>query len=220
MHSNFNNLVKIFLVVIFSSVLSNDLVAEEKNPEEKKSVATKKTTTEKKKDTTMFAKIETSKGDIRVELHSRYAPNTVANFVSLAEGTKEYYDMKTKKVSKKPFYNGLTFHRVIPGFMVQTGCPLGNGTGGSGSKIADEFNSSLKHNKPGVVSMANAGPNTGESQFFITVGPTPHLDGRHSIFGQVVSGMDVVRQISTVERDMRTDKPVEPVTIQKITIER
>ncbi len=168
----------------------------------------------------MFGNIKTSKGDIKIELFSRYAPITVANFVGLAEGTKDHLDMKEKKTVKKPFYNGLTFHRVIPSFMIQTGCPLGNGTGGTGSKIQDEFNPSLKHNKAGVVSMANAGPNTGESQFFITLNATPHLDGKHSIFGQVVSGMDVVREISTVERNMHNDKPITPVTIESITIEK
>lgn len=199
------------MIAVFGFFGSTDSFANTKN-----SVAVKKPAKEKK----MFANIKTSKGDIKIELYPRYAPNTVNNFAGLVEGTKDYFDVKEKKVVKKPFYNGLTFHRVIPSFMIQTGCPLGNGTGGSGAKIKDEFNPSLKHNKPGVVSMANAGPNTGESQFFITLNATPHLDGKHSIFGQVISGMDVVEKISTVERNMHNDKPIKLITIESITIER
>ena len=166
------------------------------------------------------ALIKTTKGDIKIKLFPDYAPKTVENFINLAEGKKEVLDHKTKALIKKPFYNGLIFHRVIPGFMIQTGCPKGNGTGGSGSTIPDEFNSILKHNKPGVVSMANAGPNTTQSQFFITIDATPHLDGKHSIFGQVVSGIDVVKKISKVERNMANDKPVQPISIKSVTIQR
>ncbi len=124
----------------------------------------------------LFAIIETSMGNIVIELYEKYAPKTVANFVGLATGTKKWKDPKTGKWVKRPFYNGLIFHRVIPNFMIQTGCPLGNGTGGPGYKFADEFPPQLKHDKPGVVSMANAGPNTNGSQFFITHKATPWLD--------------------------------------------
>ena len=214
-HYNKLNFITKFLILSMVTVVgfcgSQDLFANTK-----KSGTSKRSTKEKK----MFAIMKTSEGEIKFELYEKYAPKTVANFVGLAEGTKEYFDIKEKNVVKKPFYDGLTFHRVIPSFMIQAGCPLGNGTGGSGTKIQDEFNPSLKHNKPGVVSMANAGPNTGESQFFITLNATPHLDGKHSVFGQVVSGMEVVRKISAVERDMRNDKPVKSVTIKSVTIER
>ena len=171
-----------------------------------------------KKDKKMYAIFDTNKGKFKVLLFNEEAPNTVANFVGLAQGTKEFDDPKTGKKTKKPFYDGLIFHRVIDGFMIQGGDPRGNGTGGPGYQFKDEFSPKLRHTKAGMLSMANAGPNTNGSQFFITVGPTPHLDNRHSIFGEVVEGLDVVMSISKVKTDSN-DRPLEPVTITHLTIE-
>ena len=167
----------------------------------------------------VFANIQTSLGDIRVRLYNDKAPKTVENFVGLAEGTKEYVDPRTGDKGKGPYYDGTIFHRVIPRFMVQAGDPTGSGRGGPGYRFEDEFHPELKHDRPGLLSMANAGPNTNGSQFFITTVPTPHLDGRHAIFGEVISGQDVVESISKVRRDGR-DRPVEDVTLIKVTIER
>ena len=155
------------------------------------------------KDKDLIADINTTMGTIKVKLFYKKAPQTVSNFVTLAQ---------------KGFYNGIIFHRVIPGFMIQTGDPDGNGTGGPGYSFADEFDASLKHSKKGMLSMANSGPNTNGSQFFITVAPTPHLDNKHSIFGEVISGYDVAEKISKVDRDPR-DKPKKEVKITSIKIE-
>ena len=149
-----------------------------------------------------IAEFNTSKGTIKIELFGDKAPLTVGNFVKLVD---------------QGFYNGLIFHRVIPDFMVQTGCPHGTGRGGPGYTIKDEFHPDLKHNSKGILSMANAGPNTGGSQFFITVAPTPWLDKHHAIFGKVVEGMNVVETISKVEKD-RTDKPLQEIKINSVTI--
>ena len=151
-----------------------------------------------------IAVFETNQGTFEVELFEDKAPITVKNFTDLAE---------------KGFYDGLIFHRVIDGFMIQGGDPNGMGTGGPGYTIPDEFHKDLKHDSEGVLSMANAGPNTGGSQFFITLAPTPWLDGHHAIFGKVVKGMDVVRAIGKVDTDFQ-DKPLSKVVMEKVTIRR
>jgi peptidyl-prolyl cis-trans isomerase A (cyclophilin A) len=165
-----------------------------------------------------YATFETSQGNIVVRLFDKEAPKTVENFIGLAEGTKEFTDEKSGKKEKRPFYNGLTFHRVIPDFMIQGGCPQGSGMGGPGYKFADEFHPSLNHSKTGKLSMANSGPNTNGSQFFITVAATPWLDKKHTVFGEVVEGQDVADKISKLSRDGR-DRPQTPVTYN-VKIER
>ncbi|MBW2608890.1 MAG: peptidylprolyl isomerase [Deltaproteobacteria bacterium] len=158
------------------------------------------------------AVFETNMGTFEVELYAKECPETVWNFINLAEGRQE-----TERGGN--FYDDLTFHRVIDGFMIQGGCPFGNGTGGPGYRFGDEFDPSLRHDIEGVLSMANAGPGTNGSQFFITLAPTPHLDDRHSVFGKVIKGMDVVREIGSVETDP-TDRPKKPMIIDKVTIQR
>lgn len=156
-----------------------------------------------------YAVFDTTEGRFKAKLFEGEAPRTVQNFVDLAEGKK----------TGKPFYDGIIFHRVIPNFMIQGGCPEGTGRGGPGYKFADEFHPSLKHAKGGILSMANAGPNTNGSQFFITVAPTPHLDNRHSVFGEIVEGYDVVEKISKVARNSQ-DRPHKDVKINSVKIER
>src|SRR5678809_1425027 len=143
----------------------------------------------------LYAYFETSLGNFTAELNEKEAPIAVANFAGLANGTLEWTDPKTGEKQKKPYYDGVIFHRVIDGFMIQGGDPTGTGRGGPGYQFADEFHPQLKHNSEGILSMANAGPNTNGSQFFITLGPTPHLDNRHAVFGKVVEGMDIVKKI-------------------------
>jgi peptidyl-prolyl cis-trans isomerase A (cyclophilin A) len=167
----------------------------------------------------LYATLKTSMGDIVVQLFEDKAPKTVANFVGLASGTKEWTDPKTGDKVKRPLYNGTIFHRVIPGFMIQGGDPLGNGTGGPGYRFEDEFNPDLRHSKAGILSMANAGPNTNGSQFFITTQATPFLDGKHSVFGEVVKRQEVVVAIAGVARDGR-DRPAKDVVLREVVITR
>lgn len=148
------------------------------------------------------AEFNTNMGNFTIEIFRDKAPLTVGNFIKLVD---------------KGFYNGLIFHRVIPNFMIQSGCPHGTGYGGPGYTIRDEIHPNLSHDNPGILSMANAGPNTGGSQFFITVAPTPWLDGKHTIFGKVIEGMNVIEKISKVETD-RSDKPLQDVVINNIII--
>jgi cyclophilin family peptidyl-prolyl cis-trans isomerase len=166
-----------------------------------------------------YAHFDTTLGRFTVKLFEKEAPNTVANFTGLAEGTKEWTHPGTGAKGKTPFYDGIIFHRVISGFMIQGGDRLGTGTGGPGYNFADEFHPSLRHSRAGILSMANAGPNTNGSQFFITLGPTPHLDNRHSVFGEVVEGLDVVKKIGAVATG-RQDRPVKPVVMNRVTIKR
>lgn len=165
-----------------------------------------------------YATIATTKGKIVCQLFEKEAPKAVKNFIALATGQKAWNDPKTGQAVKRKFYDGLTFHRVIPAFMIQGGDPLGTGTGGPGYRFEDEFASSLQFDRPGRLAMANAGPNTNGSQFFITAAPTPWLDQRHTIFGQVVEGQEVVTAISETARDVQ-DRPVEPVLMNRVTIE-
>jgi cyclophilin family peptidyl-prolyl cis-trans isomerase len=166
----------------------------------------------------LYATMATTQGTITMKLFEQEAPVTVRNFVHLAQGRKSWKDPKTGGMVRRPLYNGLTFHRVIPGFMIQGGDPLGNGQGGT-AVIKDEFHPSLKFDIPGRLAMANAGPNTGSCQFFITEVPTPHLNGLHTIFGQVVEGQDVISKITRLPRDS-DDTPRTPVRIVSLAFQR
>lgn len=166
----------------------------------------------------LVANFETSMGNFKVKLFPEDAPATVTNFVGLVKGTKEFTDPKTGVSTKKPFYDGLIFHRVIPDFMIQGGDPLGTGTGGPGYRFQDEFNSPRTFDKPGILAMANAGPNTNGSQFFITVAATPWLNKHHTIFGEVIEGYDVVEKISKAPRGPN-DRPNTAIVIKKVTID-
>lgn len=156
-----------------------------------------------------YAIFDTTEGQFKARLYTDKAPKTVENFVNLAEGLK----------TGKPFYDGLIFHRVIPNFMIQGGCPEGSGRGGPGYKFADEFHTGAKHSKPGILSMANSGPNTNGSQFFITVEKTPWLDNKHTVFGEVTDGYDVIEKISKAKRDSQ-DRPKQEIKIRSVKIER
>jgi peptidyl-prolyl cis-trans isomerase A (cyclophilin A) len=167
----------------------------------------------------MYATLVTNRGAIRVQLFSDTAPKTVENFVGLATGTKEWTDPSTGARQSRPLYEGLIFHRVIPQFMIQGGDPLGNGRGGPGYSFEDELDGPHRFDRPGRLGMANAGPHTNGSQFFITQVPTPWLDGKHTIFGQVVDGMEVVDAIAAVDRDPQ-DRPLEEQVLERVVIER
>jgi peptidyl-prolyl cis-trans isomerase A (cyclophilin A) len=164
-----------------------------------------------------YAVFETSHGKITCRLFPEQAPVTVENFAGLARGTKEFTDPKSGQKVKRPFYDGLIFHRVIPDFMIQGGCPLDSGTGGPGYQFKDEFVDGLGFDRKGRLAMANAGPGTNGSQFFITVAPTTWLDKHHTIFGQVVEGQDVADKISKLPKDRR-DRPTTPVVMNSVRI--
>lgn len=167
----------------------------------------------------IYARFSTTEGEFLVRFFDEQAPATVANFVELAEGTREWRHPATGQTERRPFFDGLVFHRVIDGFVIQGGDPLGTGTGGPGYRFADEFHPALRHDRAGILSMANAGPNTNGSQFFVTLGPTPHLDNRHSVFGEVVEGLDIVARIGKVATG-RGDRPLTDVVMTRVTIER
>jgi cyclophilin family peptidyl-prolyl cis-trans isomerase len=176
----------------------------------------------------LTATIHTTEGDIEIELYPEKAPTTVENFVGLAEGTDDpdaevapgtgaWEDPESGEKRVESLYDGVEFHRVIEGFMIQTGDPTGTGRGGPGYEFDDEFHDELTHDGPGVVSMANSGPDTNGSQFFITLDAQPHLDGKHAVFGQVTEGMDVVEAIGNADTDMH-DRPTTPVSIESIDV--
>ena len=162
----------------------------------------------------------TSEGNFTARLFDTETPNTVANFTGLADGSKEWTDPRSGQRVKQPYFNGTVFHRVIADFMIHGGDPLGQGTGGPGYNFADEFHPTLRHSKAGILSMANRGPNTNGGQFFITLVPTPWLDDKHSVFGEVVEGMDVVKKIGGTATSKPGDRPLKPITVQSVTIER
>jgi peptidyl-prolyl cis-trans isomerase A (cyclophilin A) len=205
--SNFRKVVWIYLSALILIALSFHAEAKDKT----------KTKTEKK-GKEMIAVFETNKGTFKVKLFADKAPKTVDNFVGLATGKKEFTDPKTGKKKKANFYDGLVFHRVIPNFMIQGGDPEGTGRGGPGFRFEDEIVADLKHSKPGILSMANAGPNTNGSQFFVTVAATPWLDGKHTVFGEVIEGIDVVYDISKAKTGPM-DRPAEDIVIKKLTIQ-
>ena len=167
----------------------------------------------------VLAHFTTSEGNFTIQLFDQEAPKTVENFVGLATGTKEWTDPRTGRKSTAPYYNGTVFHRVIDAFMIQGGDPLGQGTGGPGYKFADEFSPKRRHGKAGVLSMANSGPNTNGGQFFITLAATPWLDDKHSVFGEVTDGMDVIKKIGGTATSKPGDRPLKPITVQSVTIQ-
>jgi peptidyl-prolyl cis-trans isomerase A (cyclophilin A) len=167
---------------------------------------------------TLTATLRTSEGPVVIRLFPDHAPKTVQNFVDLAEGSREWTDPRTRQTTNARLYDGTIFHRVIPRFMVQGGDPLGTGTGGPGYRFGDEIHPDLQFDRPYLLAMANAGPGTNGSQFFITVVPTPHLNGKHTIFGEVVDGRDVVDRISQTQTD-RNDRPVQDVVLESVAVE-
>jgi len=168
---------------------------------------------------TLTATLQTSQGRVVLRLFPDHAPKTVRSFVELAEGGRQWTDPRTGRASTSKLYDGTIFHRVIPDFMIQGGDPLGTGRGGPGYEFGDEFHPDLRFDRPYLLAMANAGPGTNGSQFFITVIPTPWLNGKHTIFGEVIEGADVVDRISRVKTGSQ-DRPVEDVTIESVTIDR
>ncbi|WP_131764680.1 peptidylprolyl isomerase [Candidatus Protofrankia californiensis] len=167
----------------------------------------------------LYATLKTTQGDVEILLFENHAPKTVANFAGLATGTREWTDPETGEKKKAPLYDGTIFHRVIPGFMIQGGDPLGTGRGGPGYKFADEFHPELRFARPYLLAMANAGPGTNGSQFFITVAPTTWLDRKHTIFGEVTSGTDVVDAISKASTGAQ-DRPTSDIVVEQVVIER
>jgi peptidyl-prolyl cis-trans isomerase A (cyclophilin A) len=166
---------------------------------------------------TLIATLRTNHGTVVIRLFPDQAPKTVQNFVELAEGTRPWTDPRTRRPGQSKLYDGTIFHRVIPNFMIQGGDPLGTGMGGPGYQFADEFHPDLSFGRPYLLAMANAGPGTNGSQFFITVDPTPHLNNKHTIFGEVTEGQDVVDEISRVKTG-RGDRPVEDVVLESVEI--
>jgi peptidyl-prolyl cis-trans isomerase A (cyclophilin A) len=167
---------------------------------------------------TLTATLRTSEGPVVIRLFPDQAPKTVRNFVDLAGGSREWTDPRTRQTTNARLYDGTIFHRVIPRFMIQGGDPLGTGTGGPGYRFADEIHPDLQFDRPYLLAMANAGPGTNGSQFFITVAPTPHLNGKHTIFGEVIDGRDVVDRISQTQTD-RNDRPVQDVVLESVAVE-
>jgi len=168
---------------------------------------------------TLTATLQTNQGRVVIRLFPDQAPKTVQNFVELAEGGRQWTDPRTGRETTSKLYDGTVFHRVIPDFMIQGGDPLGSGRGGPGYKFADEIHPDLHFDRPYLLAMANAGPGTNGSQFFITVAPTPWLNGKHTIFGEVIEGADVVDAISRLKTGSQ-DRPVEDVTIESVTVDR
>jgi peptidyl-prolyl cis-trans isomerase A (cyclophilin A) len=168
----------------------------------------------------LYAHFTTSDGNFTARLFDAETPNTVANFSGLADGSKEWTDPRTGRKVKQPYFNGTVFHRVIEGFMIQGGDPLGQGTGGPGYTFGDEFHPKLRHSKAGILSMANRGPNTNGGQFFITLAATPWLDDKHSVFGEIVEGMDVVKKIGGTATSKPGDRPLKPITVETVRIEK
>ena len=222
-YRNFSHFFVAACFILFASQVLAEDATPMPSPTTTKSAPTEtmvSKTQPKKRFKKMFALFETSIGKFKVQLFFGQTPKTVENFVGLAEGTKEWTDPKTKDTVKRPFYNGLIFHRVIKNFMIQGGDPLGIGTGGPGYQFEDEFHPDLRHDKEGTLSMANAGKNTNGSQFFITLGPQPRLNNKHSVFGEVVEGMDVVHAIGNTPTNRANDRPKVDVVINKVTIIR
>jgi peptidyl-prolyl cis-trans isomerase A (cyclophilin A) len=168
----------------------------------------------------LYAHFTTTEGNFTARLFDDQVPNTVANFTGLADGSKEWTDPRSGRKTTSRYYDGTIFHRVIDGFMIQGGDPLGQGTGGPGYTFADEFSPKLRHDRPGLLSMANRGPNTNGGQFFITLAPTPWLDNKHSIFGEIVEGMDVIQRIGSTPTSKPGDRPLKPITVQSVAIEK
>jgi peptidyl-prolyl cis-trans isomerase A (cyclophilin A) len=168
----------------------------------------------------LLAHFTTSEGNFTARLFDEDVPATVANFAGLADGSKEWTDPRSNRKVKQPYYNGTVFHRVIAGFMIQGGDPLGQGTGGPGYTFKDEFSPKLRHSKAGILSMANRGPNTNGGQFFITLAETSWLDDKHSVFGEIVEGMDVVKKIGNTATSKPGDRPLKPITVNEIKIEK
>ena len=170
---------------------------------------------------TLYATLHTNRGPIRLELFPNHAPKTVQNFVELSEGTRDYVDPRTGQKGNGPYYDGTISHRVISGFMIQMGDPTGTGRGGPGYEFGDEFHPELRFDRPYLLAMANAGPGTNGSQFFITVGPTPHLNNRHTIFGQVAD-QDSAKVVDAIANTPTNhgDRPLEDVVIERVEIQR